>query len=315
MSAGYGTYGGRSYAPAEGGGYAEQPRISSEHSILRSGGAAVRGRPTKARVNIWELIFVPWMFLALVLVCYLLAGAAGKVAVLWIVPAVLIVLSMIFIHLNYKQGNNAEVVLGLLCITAVLIGLVVGVYATAKSLSEYRRLSLGASYFNVLPTEPAAGHTDGTTFVFTNNSFVDQDRAFGYTDIYSSAATMYCVAPITDGTNMKKVQFWAAGTNCCESRGGFHCGEAANAKAHGALMMPQSFQSSDGFRLAVRGAESAFSLQTAEHYVLLTWTSDPIAYRASLWSSTVALFMIFSGVYFAISGMIGCSLMPVIMMK
>lgn len=313
MSAGYGTYGGRSYGPAEG---ADQPRVSSEHSILRSGGGP-RARPAKSKVNICELILVPWMFLLLILVCYLLAGSHGEVAAMWIVPIVMIGLSLAFINWHYKLGNNAEVVLGLLCITAVLIGLVVGVYATVKSLSEYRRLSMGASYFNVLASEPAAGHADGATFVFESGTSVDQSRAFGYTDIYSSSATMYCVAPIAqrEGDKLSTVSFWAAGTNCCESRGSFHCGEATTAGASGALMQPRAVQNSEGFRSAVAGASSAHNLRDAPSYLLLAWSSDPVAYRDSLWSSTVTLFLIFGGVYLAISAMIGFSLMPVIMLK
>jgi len=314
MSAGYGTYGGRSYGPAEGAGYpADQPGISSEHSILRSGGGP-RPPPRKSRVNIWELIFVPWMFLALILVCYLLAGSHGEIAAMWIVPIVMIGLSMAFINWHYRLGNNAEVVLGLLCATAVLIGLVVGVYAAVKTLSEFRRLSLGASYFNVLASEPAAGRSDGATFMFVNGTSVDQSRAFGYTDIYSSSATMYCVAPVGD-EKLSKISFWAAGINCCESRGNFYCGEATKAGASGALMQPQAMQSSEGFRLAVKGAESAYNLNESPSHLLLAWSSDPIAYRDTLWSSTVTLFLIFGGVYLVISVMIGLSLMPVIMLK
>jgi len=317
MSAGYGTYGGRSYGPAEGHGYpADQLRPSSEHSILRSGGGP-RPRPAKSRVNIWELIFVPWMFLALILICYLLAGANGETAAMWIVPVVMIGMCVAFIKWHYRLGNNAEVVLGLLCTTAVLIGLVVGVYAAVKSLSEFRRLSMGASYFNVLASEPAAGRMDGTTFMFENGTGVDQSRAFGYTDIYSSSATMYCVAPVSplSGDRLSKISFWVAGTNCCESRGSFSCGEATTAGASGALVQPQAMQDSEGFRLAITGAESAYNLQPSESRLLVAWSSDPIAYRDSLWSTTVTLFLIFGGVYLLISVMIGFSLMPVIMLK
>ncbi|CAK0788249.1 unnamed protein product, partial [Prorocentrum cordatum] len=211
-------------------------------------------------VNIWELILVPWTCLLLILVCYLLAGSHGQVAAMWLVPTVMIGLSVAFINWHYKLGNNAEVVLGLLCITAVLIGLVVGVYAAVKTLSEYRRLSMGASYFNVLASEPAAGRVDGATFMFVNGTAVDQSRAFGYTDIYSSSATMYCVAPVVsqDGGKLSTISFWVAGTDCCEARGNFYCGEATIAGASGALMQPQAMQNSEGFRHAITGANSAY---------------------------------------------------------
>lgn len=255
------------------------------------------------------------MFLALILICFLLAGSHGETLAMWFVPIVMIGLSLLFINHHYKLGNNAEVVLGLLCTTAVLIGTVMGVYAAVKTLSEYRRLSEGASYFNVLPAEPAAGRMDGATFVFVNGTSVDQSRAFGYTDIYSSSATMYCVAPVSqNGTTRLSISFWAAGTNCCESRGSFWCGEATTDGATGALMQPKAVQQSERFSRAISGAESAYGLSSPSH-ALVSWSSDPIAYRDSLWTSTVTLFVVFGGVYLVISMMIGFSLMPVIMMK
>merc|ERR1719510_1259202 len=100
------------------------------------------------------MILVPWALLILLLLCYLIGGAHGKTAMLWIMPIVLIGLSVLFVKHNYKQGNSSEVVLGVLCTAAILIGLIVGVYSVVKSLNEFYRLSQGASYGNVLPQEP-----------------------------------------------------------------------------------------------------------------------------------------------------------------
>jgi len=328
-SASYGTYGGRSFSvpsrgegsaqayyggdglPAEGlesPGGAEQP----EHSILRSGGFP-RGR-SRSRISVWELILVPWALLDLILICYLLGGAHGKTTVLWLIPVVLITLSAAFLRHHYKAGNNSEVVLGVLCLTAILIALVVGLYSVFRSLNEFYRLSQGASYFNVLPSEPAAGKMDATTLDFTDTTRVDTQRTFGFVDAQMTMAMTYCVAPVSNGeeTGRTRVQFWAAGIDCCESRGNFQCGEANNALAHGGIALPKDLAEARGFQMAVSGAKSAYGLLAADKLVLLKWSKSPVTYRDSLYSSTVTLYLIFGGVYLVISSMIGCALMPVI---
>jgi len=318
-SGSYGTYAGRSLHETQAGrtsqatDFAGSTRTGAEaapeHSILRSGG--LKGR-VRSRVNIWELVLVPWAFLVLILLCYLLGGAHGKPIVLWVIPIVLVALAGAFIRYHYQQGNNAEVVLGILCITAVCIGLVVGVYSVVRSLREFHRLSQGASYFNVLPSEPALSKNDATTLVFTNTSEVDPSRALGFVDAHMTVATTYCVAPVSNGDEGNRIQFWAAGINCCERRGNFQCGAATVANAHGAIVHPEALQEAEGFRLAVSAAEAAYGLTSGEQYLLLDWNKDPVGYRDGLWSNTLTLFLIFGAVYLVISVMIGCALMPVV---
>mmetsp|Transcript_72157 Transcript_72157/g.167220 ORF Transcript_72157/g.167220 Transcript_72157/m.167220 type:complete len:318 (-) Transcript_72157:97-1050(-) len=285
------------------------PEGQPEHSILRSGG--LKGR-VRSRVNIWELVLVPWAFLVVILFCYLLGGAHGKPAVLWVIPIVLIGLSVLFIRYHYKHGNNAEVVLGVLCITAVVIGLVVSIYSTLRSLREYHRLSQGASYFNVLPSEAAVGKSDATTLQFTNSTQVDPSRALGFVDARAAITTTYCVAPASNGDEGNRIQYWAAGMNCCERRGNFQCGAAADPLAHGALVLPETTQRMDGFKSAVTAAEAAYGLTSGDNYLLVEWHANPVAYRENLFHSTATLFLIFGTAYLVICAMIGCALMPVV---
>mmetsp|Transcript_53694 Transcript_53694/g.166704 ORF Transcript_53694/g.166704 Transcript_53694/m.166704 type:complete len:323 (+) Transcript_53694:127-1095(+) len=286
-----------------------RPNVSPEHSILRSGGLK---QPARGRVNVWELILVPWAFLVLILICYLLGGAHGKPLVLWVIPIILVAVSLFFIRHHYKLGNNAEVVLGILCITAITIGLVVGSYSVARSLNEYYRLSQGASYFNVLPTELAMGKSDATTLDFTNNTAVDPSRTLGYVDAGLTSSTTYCVAPISNGEEGNRIQFWAAGIGCCERRSNFKCGMAQDPDAHGAVVLPEAMQKMQGYKLAVDGAKAAYNLMTGDDYLLVSWNKDPVDYRDNLWTSTVTLFFIFGSVYLVISCMVGCALMPVV---
>mmetsp|Transcript_138503 Transcript_138503/g.430706 ORF Transcript_138503/g.430706 Transcript_138503/m.430706 type:complete len:323 (+) Transcript_138503:110-1078(+) len=289
---------------------AAEPPPEPEHSILRSGN--LKGGRPRSRVNVWELVLVPWAFLVLILFCYLLGGAHGKPVVLWVIPVILIALSSIFVRHHYRLGNNAEVVLGVLCVTAVMIGLVVGSYSVVRSLSEYYRLSQGASYFNVLPSEPALGKRDATTLVFTNTTAVDPSRTLGYVDVHTTGSTTYCVAPISNGDEGTRIQYWAAGTDCCERRGNFQCGAATNPDARGAVVWTEATQKSEGFKQAIEAAEAAYFLTSGDEYLLVEWHKDPVGFRDGLWNSTVMLFTIFGGVYLLISSMVGCALMPVV---
>lgn len=289
------------------------------HSILRSGKMSEDEYAARLRnrVRVWELILVPWSVLALILISYLLGGSHSTSVVLWLVPIVLVALSGAFVRWHFKAGNNAEVVLGLLCILAVILGLVVGVYAYVRSLKEYDRLSRGAHYDNVLPVEPAGGKSDATTFTFTNFTYVASNKSYGFVDALNPGnAITYCVAPVASGLfDNSRVQYWAAGTDCCEHLRKFKCGDAGKDGAHGAIVLSKESRALHGFQAAIRGAESAHGLQSGDSYILVKWSMDPLAARDALWTSSATLFITFACVYLVVSVLVGCALMPAISTK
>lgn len=291
---------------------------ASESTTRPSGGynpdvMAVRLRN---RVQLWEMVLVPWSILVLMLVAYLLGGAYGITFILWLVPIVLVVTSGTFLCLHFKAGNNAEVFLGLLCIGAVIIGLIAGVYAVSHSLQEYHRLTRGASYYNVLPMESAGAKSDATTLAFTNFTYVAVNESFGFVDAINPVPTTYCVAPVTSGLNLNsRVQYWAAGTNCCDHRGNFWCGDAKRDGAHGAIVLPKSSRTLKGFKAAIHGAETAYGLKSGDDYILLNWSLDPLGARDALWANSATFFIIFACVHFVVSVLTGCAVMPAINTK
>jgi len=280
---------------------------SGEHSILRSGNVG-----KDPMLNIWELIFLPWGLLVLLLVVFGLAGANGDVAVLFVIPVILLALVGAFCYIRYRQRRNNEVILGLLCLTAVLAGICVGSYAVIKNLNEFYRLGRGASYYNVLTTETAASKIDATTLDFTSDTKVDTSRTYGYVDAHTGTAKMYCVAPVSSGNPLEtRVQFFAAGLNCCGSRTDFRCGAATNIKAHGAVVLPKDQQHLAGYKSAVLGASRTYDLLAADSYILVEWKYQPVRYRDNLAQHTWVLFGIFAGVYLLLSTMVGCVLLPI----
>lgn len=302
-------YPGAPFGSIPAGGPEDGRPMSSEHSLLRSGGG--NGAP-RSKVNIWELILVPWVLLAIILICFLQAGAHGYNAVLFVIPIVLIALCAGFLRYHYQQQDNPEVVLGILCLTAIIISLAVGCLGVRGSLLEYHRLSQGASYFNVLASERAAGKSDATTLVFTNQTKVDMYRTFGWTDINTRHGHTYCVAPVSAGAPYEThIQFWAAGVDCCEARANFACGDALRAVVHGALVWPETSPYLSGFREAVAGAQALYGVTADPGFMMLKWHGDPVGHRNGLFKQTLTLFLVFGGVYLVISAMIGFAVMPV----
>lgn len=310
---------GYDYGSTNNGAYAYNPDYdrppSGEKSLLRRGDDGPKAHP----INLVELVFVPWVLLVLILCCFLSAGIHGETPILWVMPIVLVGCVSFWLRHHYRAGNSEEVTLGILCLAAIVIGTGVGMYANSNLLREYYRINQGASYFNVYPSETADSKLDATTIVFTNTTYVDIRKSYGFVDATDSSAPIYCVAPVTDGKDSsKRMQFWAAGINCCGTQAKFECGDADNKDAHGGIVFPGDLQvyqaggPGTNFRNAIQGALDAHGLTSGNNVLLLTWVQNPMDIRNGLWIGTIRLFGIFAIVYLAISGMSAYIVLPII---
>lgn len=283
-----------------------EPELPPTRSMLRSGGFLAN-----SKVTLIELILLPWIAQAVILATFLQAGANGLILTLVLVPSVLLVLSVLFLRYHLYRGNYGEVAIAGLVVVAIVIATAVGLHAELKWLNEYHRLSQGASYFNVLPSEPAASKNDATTLDFIDTAFVQADQTYGYADISGPKITMYCVAPVasaSDPLNTNRVQYWAVGTGCCTSRSMFRCGAATDSSAHGGVVLSKATSSLPGYQAALSGAMSLYDLLPSDSHILLTWTNDPTSYRQKLFNSSAFLFLIFGCTYLIISTVFGIML-------
>lgn len=286
-------------------------------------------------------IFDPWLCIIIILVDYFFAGIRGKYIALWIVPLFMIIFSFACLYLAIKDMENRnrhtsametemqnpsssplpstrgtehragmpQAVLCALRIFAILIALIVGIYGEARYLREYHRLSKGASYHNVVPTEPAAGKFDATSIIFAGGSMINPDQIYGFIDKYSK--TVFCLAPIVGPENItgpQKIHYWATGINCCEPRQHFHCGQVTDDKATGAVRLTKVDRYDYRFIKAVRAAEKEYGLQRNDMYLLLDVVEDPVGYRKSLYNKTGILYIIFGGAYFMVLLLLGLGL-------
>jgi len=298
------------------GGYdIEGTRPPSDKSLLR-GAMKPPEYDEASQVNMCELVLLPWFLLALVMLCYLIAGANGQIAVLWIMPSVLLLIITYYIGTKYSLGDSDEVVLGFLLMMAVIIGTGVGLFGNFTSLQELHRINQGASFFNVLPSEPAASKLDASSIVFVNGTRVNTGEFFGFTDASSALAPVYCVAPITSGeVGFKRIEYWAAGINCCGPNKPFTCGKVQSQNAQGGLLLAPELQEGEGgkfFERAIHGALDKYGLVGGNDYILLNWMPDPVKYRDDLWHGGWKLFAVFGGVYLIISAMVGFVIYPIL---
>ncbi|CAE7434726.1 unnamed protein product [Symbiodinium pilosum] len=124
------------------------------------------------------------------------------------------------------------------------------------------------------------------------------------------------VAPVVNGeSDFKRIQFWAAGVDCCGPQKPFQCGDAQNPSAHGGLLLPDRVQGGPNrkfFEKAIKGAVDKYDLQAGNDYLLLNWLQDPVQYRDNLWRGSWKLFAVFGGVYLIISAMVGFVILPIL---
>eukprot|EP00450_Noctiluca_scintillans_P024687 CAMPEP_0194526086 /NCGR_PEP_ID=MMETSP0253-20130528/61797_1 /TAXON_ID=2966 /ORGANISM="Noctiluca scintillans" /LENGTH=302 /DNA_ID=CAMNT_0039370879 /DNA_START=65 /DNA_END=973 /DNA_ORIENTATION=- len=270
------------------------------HSILRSGNFDVGSNAP----NIWELIFVPWSCLAIIVLCFL-CSVTGSALWTWLPFTVLFFLSVGYVVLQRRSGRNGGVLLGILCMVACVAALTAVLCAHFVWIRQYRHIANGAIYYNTVPTDTAAAKNDATGLNFVKGARVDTSMTFGYLDGISGNSDVYCVAPITNG-GQTAINFWAVGINCCSERSAFECGDMDDQDAKGGITIPGSpFDTPEAYKIAVSAAAYTFNVTAANNYLLVKWVSSTKSHIYKLWHRTLVMCLIFSGVYLFLSCGVG----------
>merc|ERR1719498_932337 len=106
---------------------------------------------------------------------------------------------------------------------------------------------------------------------------------------------MYCVAPIIDATSLsqRKGEYFAAGKDCCDDRGGFTCNDYNDAKAHSGLVYLK-FDDSEAlqnYRLAAHELAAAHGMTVSEDALFVKWVRDPDAAASAYQDAGVSFFV------------------------
>eukprot|EP00746_Dinoflagellata_sp_MGD_P013127 gnl/MRDRNA2_/MRDRNA2_128231_c0_seq1.p1 gnl/MRDRNA2_/MRDRNA2_128231_c0~~gnl/MRDRNA2_/MRDRNA2_128231_c0_seq1.p1 ORF type:complete len:344 (+),score=38.38 gnl/MRDRNA2_/MRDRNA2_128231_c0_seq1:112-1143(+) len=256
------------------------------------------------------LVFLPWLIFTMITILFALAyhhfyfGVWGMVLLLTFMSVTFFVLDR-----GQRMGGSWFYFLGVLCLLSILNGCLAGLYNYWTHMYPYWSYNEAETYTNVLPTEPADARQDAGKIFFSKTARVDTSRAVGY-----KLGTTYCVAPILDDTQAGRatVQYWAAGMDCCPSRGDFHCDDTWNPKSHSGMVLldvgsgdqsvstrgrqsakgrkPSEFFGApvaDYFFKAVRLATASYDVSSAEHPIFVRWVANPDQHQHDYWRSGI----------------------------
>lgn len=257
------------------------------------------------------LIALPWLLFLFTLILFSYAYHHAW-TIVWIVDGLVLAACGVFIVLNArdKAAGPWYLFLGLLCVFAVVWGTAAGVYNYYEHMFQYFSYDESRSYLNVLPSEPAAGHADAGKIVFSTSAKIDTTRAVGY-----KSGTVYCVAPILDDAQIDRVQYWAAGLDCCPMRGDFACDDSWNPKARSGVVILEPggplASNHEMYMKAVKTAAVAYALTAAEDPILVRWVSNPQGIQDGYYSANVGFIVATVCTYLLLSIIIAAAYMQV----
>jgi len=219
--------------------------------------------------------------------------------VLFFLFCIVVVFTLPWCRKSTRTDSPINFCIAVMCLVLEIFGMISGYVTYDTVLKRYEFFEDAWFYTNVLPSDAAAGYVDAGKIVFADEAKLDFGHTIGFKD-----KTVYCVTPVLDDTGLAgKVQFWAAGTDCCGPRSGFVCDDAWDPKARAGLVMNEethsAFQGSirEHFMDAIRQAEVAYGIAAAEDPILVRWVVDPNKVQQNLWG--LAFGMIFVASAFA----------------
>lgn len=240
------------------------------------------------------LILLPWLVFTTV-TCLLTFAYHHFRVLVWVFIFLGAALSVLFIAVSSRNPRGPiYLFLGVLCVFAVMVSTVVGLYNYHEFAIQFWVIEEGRAPVNVRADEPSAGHSDAGRLSFAEDAHVDTERAVGYRD---SSGTIYCVAPVVGSEDPDSVGYWAAGEDCCKQRADFTCDEALNPKARSGVVLidrsPFVPSSREKFQKAAEESAGSFDLKVGKHPIFLKWVTDTQTVQDEYWNRCL-VFLIFA---------------------
>lgn len=270
-------------------------------------GGKTKGLSTNLEGMLW-LIFVPWLLFVAIQVSFLFLYYHHFLTV-WAIVFSCVVLSAVafLVNLGRKAMIRWYIFMSLLGCNACGISTVAGLYNYHAHAFQYYAFLTKQEYTNVLPTEPADSHVDAGKLVFSHDARVDVTRSVGF-----KAGSWYCVAPLLDETSGTRVEYWAAGVDCCTARGDFGCDDAWDSRAHAGVVYLRSSDNwpseLDYFNKAKKEAEAAYGFVSSDDALYVRFVIDPIALQDGEFTAAMGFVMAGSFAFFVASVVMGALL-------
>lgn len=201
------------------------------------------------------------------------------------------------------------IVVGALCLFAVLLGTLAGFWNFYSNFVFYWAYQGQRTYTNVIATENPLTKLDAGALHFAKNTFLDKAKAVGYQD-----GSTYCVSPIVDSNDQTRIGYWAVGVNCCGKRGTFTCADADDSQARQGLVLlnpdPSFLESNDLgiYRKAAKESAASNGLIVEEDALFMSWVTNTNQAIDDYFSDGVGFLLGACGVYLGLALILGCTL-------
>jgi len=213
-------------------------------------------------------------------------------------------------HLKAKAWKDA--LFGSWVLVSVLFGAAVGIFAYEWRIRNYWLSQELEARANVLPSEPAGAYLNVGEIVFADEARIDASKTIGYKD-----GRVYCVAPIAGDIPLDKVQFWAAGTDCCGARGNFQCDDAWDLQARSGIVLRDhqgAFVKDKRpyFMKAVDMAKATYAVASAEEPIFVQWIADPDKVELNIWKKGMGFILCAIIIAPLLCGLSACAMSPIV---
>jgi len=269
----------------------------------RTGKGTYAQRSTGVLTGAFSLVALPWLVFIVITMMYAFVYHHYPEVVMLVVVG-FTALSIMFVTLSSRIEGRWYLFLGVLCFMATVMGTLYGLYNYHENFLQYEAYSANREYTNVLPSEPAAAHADAGKIEFSKTARIDTTKAVGY-----KQGEVYCVVPIMDDMQTSRVEYWAAGMNCCKQRADFQCDDAGDSEAHSGVVIldTNSFFPSnrDVYEKAVKEAEAAFDIVSSPSPLFVRWKKDPQKVQDEYQKNGLGYLLVGCGVYLVLSLILG----------
>jgi len=271
----------------------------------RTGKGAYQQPRSGVLVGAVSLIALPELVFAVITCLYAFVyHRFPEVVVLAVVGFVALSIMFVTLDKSTRVEGRWYLFLGVLCFMATVMGTLYGLYNYHENFLQYEAYSANREYSNVLPSEPAAAHADAGKIEFSKSARIDTTKAVGF-----KQGDVYCVVPIMDDMQTSRVEYWAAGMNCCKQRADFQCDDAGSVDAHSGVVIldTNSFFPSnrDVYEKAVKEAEAAFDIVSSPNPLFVRWVKSPQEVQEMYLSSGWGYLLVGIAVYFLLSIILG----------
>jgi len=252
--------------------------------------------PDVSLKQLMEISVVAWIVFSVICLLFGLSYHDSSTEIWTLIILGTVVLFMVLFqswrHYYESSLNRVSVIVAAWLLVAVLLGTWVGLFSYDCCIGNYWMAQKLESRQNVLPSENALAYSNSGQIIFADEARVDPSKSVGFKD-----DNVFCVAPVASSVPFEVVQFWAAGTDCCGSRGSFVCDDAWNPKAHAGVVIRNGtfFMMGENIRAqymkAVKLAEVTYGIASAKEPIFVRWVSNPNQVELNIWRAGLGVLL------------------------